>query len=197
MHHISVVVHASDPMTREGVAVLLATCHDLVVLPSGSLGYAPQIDVVVFATETVDDELLRTLRSTTQPSRVPTLVIAQRVNQKAAEKLKMLQLTALLNRRTLTAPQLAATVRRLGSPAHEGRSEHVLHDSLTTSNTEFDDREVDILRLIARGQSTLQVAGELNYSEGTVKNVLTKINKRLGLRSRSQAIAIAIRAGAI
>lgn len=190
MQHISVAIHASDPMTRKGVAALLATVDDLVVLPSGS-----QADVVVFATETVDDELLRTLGSTARPS----VVIAQRVSHKAAEKVKMLRFTALLNRRTLTAPQLAATVRLLGSLTHEGRGthEHLRHDSLAISNTEFDDREVDVLRLIARGQSTLQVAGELNYSEGTVKNVLTKINKRLGLRSRSQAIAIAIRAGAI
>jgi DNA-binding NarL/FixJ family response regulator len=58
-------------------------------------------------------------------------------------------------------------------------------------------REVDVLRLLAEGLSTAEVAGRLNYSERTIKNVLHDVITRLGLRNRTQAVAFAIRSGAL
>ncbi len=58
-------------------------------------------------------------------------------------------------------------------------------------------REVDVLRLLAEGLSTTEVAGRLNYSERTIKNVLHEVITRLGLRNRTQAVAYAIRNGAL
>lgn len=63
--------------------------------------------------------------------------------------------------------------------------------------TGMADREVRILRLVADGLDTREIAGELNYSERTVKNVLHDVTTRFQLRNRSQAVAYAMREGLI
>ena len=52
-------------------------------------------------------------------------------------------------------------------------------------------REVEVLRLIARGATNREVADYLVISEGTVKNHLSNIFSRLGLRDRTQAVMYA------
>jgi DNA-binding NarL/FixJ family response regulator len=59
------------------------------------------------------------------------------------------------------------------------------------------DREQRVLALIAGGHPTREVAEELAYSERTVKNVLHDIVTKLNVRSRSQAVAHAVRDGLI
>jgi len=53
------------------------------------------------------------------------------------------------------------------------------------------NREVEILRLIATGATNREVADSLVISEGTVKNHLSNIFSRLGLRDRTQAVMYA------
>jgi DNA-binding NarL/FixJ family response regulator len=59
------------------------------------------------------------------------------------------------------------------------------------------DREQQVLALIAAGHPTREVAQELCYSERTVKNVLHDVVTKLNARSRSQAVASAVREGLI
>jgi len=58
-------------------------------------------------------------------------------------------------------------------------------------------REIDVLRLMADGFDTNEIAGKLCYSERTVKNVIYGVTHRLKLRNRSHAVAYALRAGMI
>jgi DNA-binding NarL/FixJ family response regulator len=58
-------------------------------------------------------------------------------------------------------------------------------------------REVDVLRLMADGLSTAEIADEMSYSERTVKNVIHGFTQRFQLRNRSHAVAYAVRAGII
>lgn len=58
-------------------------------------------------------------------------------------------------------------------------------------------REIDVIRLIAEGLDTAEVAGKLSYSERTVKNVLHGMTTRLHLRNRAHAVAYALREGHI
>jgi DNA-binding NarL/FixJ family response regulator len=53
-------------------------------------------------------------------------------------------------------------------------------DALTT-------REIEVLRLIAKGTTNREIAAHLFLSEGTVKNHISRILSRLGLRDRTQA----------
>jgi DNA-binding NarL/FixJ family response regulator len=59
------------------------------------------------------------------------------------------------------------------------------------------DREQQVLTMIAAGHPTREVAEELCYSERTVKNILHDVVTKLNARSRSQAVAFAVREGLI
>jgi DNA-binding NarL/FixJ family response regulator len=59
------------------------------------------------------------------------------------------------------------------------------------------EREQRVLALIAEGYPTREVAQQLCYSERTVKNVLHDVVTKLNVRSRSQAVAHAVRDGLI
>ena len=72
------------------------------------------------------------------------------------------------------------------SPETKG---NVVSDVLST--TGLTSREVEILRLIATGATNREVADALVISEGTVKNHLSNIFSRLGLRDRTQAVMYA------
>jgi len=113
---------------------------------------------------------------------------------------------AVIRNETLSADSLEATVRATlqgsmvlppelvggllsaGGGGEEGSGED--RSRLTT-------REEQVLRLIADGHATREVAAELCYSERTVKNVLHDAVTKLGARSRSHAVAHAVRAGLI
>ncbi|MPZ63241.1 MAG: hypothetical protein GEU93_18535 [Propionibacteriales bacterium] len=52
-------------------------------------------------------------------------------------------------------------------------------------------REVEVLRLVARGQANREIAGALFISEHTVARHLSNIFRKLGVTSRSGATAFA------
>jgi DNA-binding NarL/FixJ family response regulator len=58
-------------------------------------------------------------------------------------------------------------------------------------------RERDVLRLMADGHDTEEIAAKLAYSGSTVKNVLHGVMSRCGLNTRAHAVAFAVRTGAI
>lgn len=61
--------------------------------------------------------------------------------------------------------------------------------SFTTAG--LTEREMEVLRLIAQGATNREIAEQLVISEGTVKNHISNILGRLGLRDRTQAAIFA------
>ncbi|MEV0594333.1 response regulator transcription factor [Nonomuraea cavernae] len=59
------------------------------------------------------------------------------------------------------------------------------------------EREREILKLIARGRSNGEIAGELGVSSSTVKNHVTNLFAKIDVRDRAQAVIIAYEAGLI
>jgi DNA-binding NarL/FixJ family response regulator len=55
----------------------------------------------------------------------------------------------------------------------------------------LSERELEIVRLLARGSTNREIAATLILAEGTVKNHLTNILGKLGARDRAQAALIA------
>jgi DNA-binding NarL/FixJ family response regulator len=59
------------------------------------------------------------------------------------------------------------------------------------------ERERDVLRLLADGLDTAEIANQLAYSERTIKNIIHDLTTRLNLRNRSHAVAYAVKSGLI
>jgi len=69
-------------------------------------------------------------------------------------------------------------------------AEHAGDDELTS-------REIDVLRLIATGNSNKQIADKLCIGETTVKNHISNILSKLGANDRTHAVTIALQRGII
>jgi DNA-binding CsgD family transcriptional regulator len=54
-----------------------------------------------------------------------------------------------------------------------------------------------VLRLVADGLDTSEIAERLSYSERTIKNIIHDVTTRFHLRNRSHAVAFAVRQGLI
>ncbi len=59
----------------------------------------------------------------------------------------------------------------------------------------LSEREMDVLRLVASGASNREIARQLYITEGTVKNHISNVLKKLGFRDRTQAALYAVERG--
>jgi DNA-binding NarL/FixJ family response regulator len=80
--------------------------------------------------------------------------------------------------------------KRIPSEIAAELAEHLADDNLT-------EREIDVLRLIASGNSNKLIADQLSLSEATVKGYVTNILSKLGANDRTHAVTIGLRRGII
>ena len=65
------------------------------------------------------------------------------------------------------------------------------------ANASLSPREIDVLRLVARGASNKEIARQLHLSEATVKSHLLHIFTKLEVNDRTQAVTVAIQRGIV
>ena len=78
--------------------------------------------------------------------------------------------------------------RRIPQEIAEQMAEHVADDALS-------EREIEVLRSVAKGRSNKIIADELAISEHTVKNHLKNILSKLNADDRTHAVTIAVKRG--
>jgi len=61
----------------------------------------------------------------------------------------------------------------------------------------LSDRELEVLQLLADGQSTSEIAEAMFISQKTVKNHLASIYEKIDARDRTQAVVRAVKMGII
>jgi ATP/maltotriose-dependent transcriptional regulator MalT len=70
-------------------------------------------------------------------------------------------------------------------------------DGLPESMAELTARELEVLKLVARGLSNRQISESLFLSEATVKTHLAHVYAKLSVRDRVQAVVLAYETGLV
>ena len=204
---IATYVHGSDPISTAGVMAHLQLRPEVRLVSELGLDEA---DVAVVVVESVDDEARRVLRALRRGDRPRIVVIATAIEDGDVITAAECGVAGLLRRADATADALVRAVVRVHRGQGEvppdllgrlleqlGRLQRTVLAPRGLTMARLSDREAEVLRLVAEGRDTAEVAQVMNYSERTVKNVLHDLTTRLQLRNRTHAVAYAMREGLI
>jgi len=203
---IGVFIHAEDPISEAGLASQLRRQPELHLVdgeePAGAT-------VAVVVADEVDEETARVVRSMRR-SGPKVVVVATRLDDTglmhAAEAgaCAMLRRSEAQPRRLVDAVCTAAAGDGTLPPdllgrllENVGRLQRQVLSPRGMTLTGLTEREIDVLRLVADGLDTAEIARRLAYSQRTIKNVIHDVTMRLNLSNRSQAVAYAVRQGLI
>lgn len=160
----------------------------------------------VVLVDTAIDGGLDLVRAVAETTTAKVVVCTSKVTEEAVLAGMQAGAVGVLGKDTLTPESLGAAVRAAASgtgvvaPDVLARLLRNLNpDNLDAGPTpaRLSEREQQVLGLIADGHPTREVAERLCYSERTVKNILHDVVTKLNARSRSQAVAFAVREGLI
>lgn len=206
MHQpVATYVIADDPISTEGVAAQLRRQHDIQVVDRPD-----EAEVAVVVADLVDAHTIERIRVHRRGGGCRVLLVVGRADDDTLLAAVEAGVGGLLRRSDGDGHRLAAavtsTARGDGTlpPDLVGRlldTVGQLHRQLLAPRglhlRGLADREIDVLKLVADGFDTAEIASKLCYSERTVKNVLHAITTRLHLRNRCHAVAYALRQGLI
>jgi DNA-binding NarL/FixJ family response regulator len=204
---IPVFVYAHDPVLQAGVTSQLRGHPDVEVVQDDRPDDA---EVAVVVSDQVDSSTVTVIRGI-QRNGVPRVVAVLSVLDTAGV-LAAVEAGAcgMIRRAEATTARLVEAVRSAangdgtlspdllgGLLSRLGNLQSDVLRPLGLSFTGLNDREVEVLRLVADGYDTDEIAEKLCYSPRTVKNVLHDVTIRYHLRNRSHAVAFALRQGLI
>ncbi|MEU5596049.1 response regulator transcription factor [Streptomyces sp. NPDC020298] len=202
---IPVTVHAPDPILREGVLSQLRRYPEIDLREESG----PDT-VALLVDDVLDEAALTRLRRLVRSEGARAVLVVRALRE--AELLDVIEcgVGAIVWRHEATATRLVQAV--LAAARGDGDLPADLLGRLITQvgtlhrgaagrpgapASGLTSREVDVLRLVAEGFDTGEIASKLSYSERTVKNVVHGLTTRLHLRNRAHAVAHALREGYI
>lgn len=204
---IRVFLYAGDPILQNGLAFQLRPRPEVELVGSDDVDAA---EVALVVCDGLDAETLRVLHAL-QRGAVPRLVLlASTLDAADVGRAVEAGVCGVLRRHEATMDRLLAVISAaaagdgsvppdlLGRLLDQvGRLQRQVLDPRGFTLAGLSSREIEVLRLVADGLETREIATRLCYSERTVKNVLHEVTTRLQLRNRSHAVAYAVREGLI
>jgi len=201
---IRILVVDDHPLFRDGIAALLASQPDMMVVAEASNGReaveqfrAHQPDIALMDLQMPEMnglDALIAIRRDFPDARVIVLttytgdVQVLRAMQVGA---RAYLLKNLLHKELLeTIRAVHAGRKTLSAEASFELAEHATDDALTAG-------EIEVLRLIAAGNANKQIAAQLSITEETVKGRVKNILSKLGANDRTHAAMIAVKRGII
>lgn len=204
---IATYVHGTDPISRAGVISQLRTAPEVRLMGEMEVDEAT---VAVYVTDTVDDEATRTMRAIRRGDLPRLVLVATVLDEAALVAAAEVGVGGLLRRVDATPDALVRTIVKVASGEGEipadllgrlmaelGRLQRQVLSPRGLTFTGLTPRETEVLRMVADGHDTAEIAARMSYSERTVKNVLHDLTTRLQLRNRTHAVAYAVREGLI
>ncbi|MGW2525004.1 helix-turn-helix transcriptional regulator [Streptomyces sp. NPDC001617] len=207
---ISVAVHAGDPVSGEGAVACLRSTPGITLLPPDRRQEADVLLVTVHqTTEDVVCWMERAAQESTNPE-MRIVVLAETISEYHLLRAVNSGMVGFLPRAEADRDRVAKIIRdsaRNRALVPEQMVGWLLEQVRTIQRTVLvphgltagglQEREVEVLRLLAEGLDTVEIAQRLNYSERTIKNIVSGMLTRLNLRNRSHAVAYAMRCGAL
>lgn len=203
---VPVLVRATDPLSREGTLSLLRRLGAVTLVDGPE---TPPGTVTVLVLDVVDDTTLPGPRRQPGDDEARIVLVVADVAGDRLLDLVASGVGAIVRRRQITPERLLHAVLAVArgdadiprdlmgpSPARVGRAGRSAPaggaEPLADGPT---PREIEVLRLLADGLDTDEVAQALACSARTVKSVLHGMTTRLGLHNRTHAVAYALRGG--
>jgi DNA-binding NarL/FixJ family response regulator len=199
---IRVLTVDDHPLLREGIKAIIDQAGDMEMVAQASNGreaiqqfrkVRPDVTLMDVQMPVLDGiEALIAIRNEYPDARVIVLTTYQGDAQ-AMRALKAgayaFLLKSLLQQEMLdTIRDVHAGRKRIGEEIAEQLADHFNDEALTP-------REVDVLRLIAEGNSNKEIADRLSMSQDTVKGHVKNILNKLGANDRTHAVTIGLKRG--
>ena len=190
-------------IVRRGMAACLAAEGFRVVGESAGLRPAPsfaQLDVLVFE---ADGSTLRQVVRLAGDGPARLVATMRTATESLLHDAVEAGVAAILLHSELSPATLAATARSVvsgnASLPRELLPRLLEHAARVASFGPggLSTREREVLRLLAEGEDTRDIAGCLCFSERTVKNIIHDVLMKLNCRNRAHAVALATRQGVI
>ncbi|MDH6108487.1 DNA-binding NarL/FixJ family response regulator [Kitasatospora sp. MAP12-15] len=204
---VLVAVYAEDIVLHTGVVQQLRQRPEVELLTDGEAARAQVSLVVVDRLDEAVAERLRALRLSTSGR---TGLVIGHFEVGGLQTVIECGVTAVLRRADADQDRLVHLVTALANDEgvmpgdllarlldRVGNLQRTMLDPRGLTLSTLSAREAEMLRLVAEGLDTGEIAAQTSYSERTVKNVLHEVTTRLGLRNRAHAVGYAMRQGLI
>jgi DNA-binding CsgD family transcriptional regulator len=194
-------VDERNPIYRRGLITCLEDDGYVVAGESAALRPPPDLttgSVLIFDLDAAGPGGARTLA----PRCGLTIGLVREMSAHQVRELLESELSAALPLRTLTPARLLACLGALVGERDEALGTTALVANRGTPGVgaggpDLTRRELDVLSLLADGDSTREIAYRLSYSERTVKNIVHDVRAKLEARTRAHVVALAARRGII